>query len=244
MIASSPAVPKHKHVLSVPLTDSAFPAVHDGQPSSPFTVQHPLEPGEDPSLHTYAFAESIRDDAHAMSAKKKKEKKKGVFVNAPPLELLVVLVNIIPSSLEFLLRSLVDKSPLYVRYFYPFFRARKDTKRNILARLEKNKTQNTEIIITTSRAQRRAVFPQGERIVFYVFSFSTYMYDSFTWNSPSRTLSYSSMATIVVAKKNPTAVALGDADADVGEDEGEGDADVGEDEDDAEHVTFPSSLFI
>ena len=94
MIASSPAVPKHKHVLSVPLTVSAFPAVHEGQPSSPFTVQHPLEPGEDPSLHTYAFAESIRDDAHAMSAKKKKEKK-GVFVNAPPLELLVVLVNII-----------------------------------------------------------------------------------------------------------------------------------------------------
>jgi len=41
------------------------------------------------------------------------------------------------------------------------------------------------------------------------------------------------MATIVVAKKNPTAVALGDADED--EDE---------DEDDAEHVTFPSSLFI
>jgi len=39
------------------------------------------------------------------------------------------------------------------------------------------------------------------------------------------------MATIVVAKKNPTAVALGDADED-------------EDEDDAEHVTFPSSLFI
>jgi len=70
------------------------------------------------------------------------------------------------------------------------------------------------------------------------------MYDSFTWTFPSRTLSYSSMATIVVAKKNPTAVALGDADADVGEDEGEGDADVGEDEDDAEHVTFPSSLFI
>jgi len=70
-----------------------------------------------------------------------------------------------------------------------------------------------------------------------VFSFSKYMYNSFTWTSPSRTLSYSSMATIVVAKKNPTAVALGDADADVGED-------VGEDEDDAEHVTFPSSLFI
>jgi hypothetical protein len=43
------------------------------------------------------------------------------------------------------------------------------------------------------------------------------------------------MATIVVAKKNPTAVALGDADADVSEDE---------DEDDAEHVTFPASLFI
>ena len=65
------------------------------------------------------------------------------------------------------------------------------------------------------------------------------MYNSFTWTSPSRTLSYSSMATIVVAKKNPTAVALGDADADVGEDEGED-----EGEDDAEHVTFPSSLFI
>ena len=63
------------------------------------------------------------------------------------------------------------------------------------------------------------------------------MYNSFTWTSPSRTLFYSSMATIVVAKKNPTAVALGDADADVGED-------VGEDADDAEHVTFPSSLFI
>jgi len=61
------------------------------------------------------------------------------------------------------------------------------------------------------------------------------MYNSFTWKSPSRTLFYSSMATIVVAKKNPTAVALGDADADVSEDE---------DEDDAEHVTFPASLFI
>lgn len=48
--------------------------------------------GEDLSLHTYAFAESIREDAHAMSAKHRK--KKGVFVNAPPLELLMVLANI------------------------------------------------------------------------------------------------------------------------------------------------------
>ena len=142
MIASSPAVPKHKHVLSVPLTVTAFPAVHDGHCSSPFTVQHPLEPGEDPSLHTYAFAESIRDDAHAMSAKKKKEKKKGVFVNAPPLELLVVLVNIIPSSLEFLLRSLVDKSPLYVRYFLSFFSGAKGHEKEYLSTLRKK--QNTE----------------------------------------------------------------------------------------------------
>ena len=95
MIASSPAVPEQKHVMSVPSNVNPLLAVHDGQPSSPFTVQHPLEPGEDPSLHTYAFAESIRDDAHAMSAKKKKEKK-GVFVNAPPLDdRSMVLVNII-----------------------------------------------------------------------------------------------------------------------------------------------------
>ena len=63
------------------------------------------------------------------------------------------------------------------------------------------------------------------------------MYNSFAWKSPSRTLFYSSTATIVVAKKNPTAVALGDADAD-------GDVDVGVDDEDAEHVTFPASLFI
>ena len=61
------------------------------------------------------------------------------------------------------------------------------------------------------------------------------MYNSFTWKSPSRTLFYSSMATIVVAKNNPTAVALGDADAD---------ADVDVDVEDEEHVTFPASLFI
>lgn len=133
MIASSPAVPKHKHVLSVPLTVSAFPAVHEGQPSSPFTVQHPLEPGEDPSLQTYAFAESIRDDAHAMSAKKKKNKK-GVFVNAPPLELLVVLVNIIRLLSSFFCGLWSTK----VRYICAIFLARKDTKRNIL---EKNKTE-------------------------------------------------------------------------------------------------------
>ena len=120
MIASSPAVPKHKHVLSVPLTVSAFPAVHEGQPSSPFTVQHPLEPGEDPSLHTYAFAESIRDDAHAMSAKKKKEKKKGVFVNAPPLELLVVLVNISVFSRVSFAVSGRQKSVIYA-LFLSFF---------------------------------------------------------------------------------------------------------------------------
>jgi len=119
MIASSPAVPKHKHVLSVPLTVSAFPAVHEGQPSSPFTVQHPLEPGEDPSLHTYAFAESIRDDAHAMSAKKKKEKK-GVFVNAPPLELLVVLVNISVFSRVSFAVSGRQKSVIYA-LFLSFF---------------------------------------------------------------------------------------------------------------------------
>ena len=93
MIASSPAVPKQEHVVTVPLTDSTFPAVHDGHFSSPFTVQHPFALCEVPSLHTYAFAESIREDAHAMSAKHRK--KRGVFVNAPPkIELLMVLANI------------------------------------------------------------------------------------------------------------------------------------------------------
>ena len=116
MIASSPAVPKHKHVESAPETDTAFPAVHDGHSSSPFTVQHPLELGDDPSLQTYAFAERIRDDAHAMSAKHRK--KKGVFVNAPPLELLVVLANIsVFSRVSFAVW--VTKVP-YTRYFYPF----------------------------------------------------------------------------------------------------------------------------
>ena len=119
MIASSPAVPKHKHVESAPETDTAFPAVHDGHSSSPFTVQHPLEPGEDPSLQTYAFAESIRDDAHAMSAKKKKEKK-GVFVNAPPLELLVVLVNISVFSRVSFAVSGRQKSVIYA-LFLSFF---------------------------------------------------------------------------------------------------------------------------
>lgn len=120
MIASSPAVPKHMHVVSAPETDTAFPAVHDGHPSSPFTVQHPFALGVEPSLQTYALAESIRDDAHAMSAKHRK--RKGVFINAPPLELLVVLANISVSSRFFC--GLIDKSSfkLLARYyFYPFF---------------------------------------------------------------------------------------------------------------------------
>ena len=98
MIASSPAVPEQKHVLSPvsPSTVNPLLAVHEGHSSSPFTAQHPPTPGLEPSSHTYeyALAESIRDDAHAMSAKHRK--KRGVFVNAPPLDdRSMVLANII-----------------------------------------------------------------------------------------------------------------------------------------------------
>jgi hypothetical protein len=131
MIASSPAVPKQRHVVSAPETDTAFPAVHDGHPSSPFTVQHPFALGVEPSLQTYALAESIRDDAHAMSAKHRK--RKGVFVNAPPLELLVVLANI--SVFSFLLRSgrqkfvYTSRALLFLSLFE--FVARKGTRKGI-----------------------------------------------------------------------------------------------------------------
>ena len=139
----------------MPLTVSAFPAVHDGHASSPFTVQHPFALGVEPSLQTYALAESIRDDAHAMSARHRK--KKGVFVNAPPLdELLVVLANI--SVFSFLLRSGRQK---FVRFYFEFV-ARKDTKRRIF--LEKNKTKhrrnyNNDITNAAARSLSSARVP-------------------------------------------------------------------------------------
>jgi len=165
MIASSPAVPKHMHVVSAPETDTAFPAVHDGHPSSPFTVQHPFALGVEPSLQTYALAESIRDDAHAMSAKHRK--RKGVFINAPPLELLVVLANISVSSRFFC--GLIDKSSfkLLARYyFYPFLSLWREGhgKRNIL---EENKTEhrnyNNDITNATARSLSSA------RVPYYIY---------------------------------------------------------------------------
>jgi len=166
MIASSPAVPKHTHVVSAPEPATAFPAVHDGHPSSPFTVQHPFALGVEPSLQTYALAESIRDDAHAMSAKHRK--RKGVFISAPPLELLVVLANISVSSRFFC--GLVDKSWFTLLAFFLFLSLflcvapKGDTKRNIL---EENKTEHRNYNNDITNAAGRSL--SSARVPYYIY---------------------------------------------------------------------------